>query len=155
MLRWFFSVRGRHHGGIRRYEKGGTGVRIVTLILMLALCGASFALEWWAFSFFAKNILVGILLLILAAAFVFGSAEFCTVYAVTAFRMFFWGTAEKLARKADAQGAEDRGEAEERTGEEKRARSHRGFDMFLFVLGLLLAVGVVIGAFVLGGLFFA
>ena len=141
MLRWFFSVKHRHHGGIRRYEKGGAGIRVVTLLLMLALCGASLALVWWACSFFAKSILVGILLLILAAAFVFGSAEFCTVYAVTAFRMFFWGTAEALAQKA-----EDPVASAEQAEEGDRPRSRRGFDMFLFVFGLLLAIGVVGGA---------
>ena len=100
-FRWIFSASQRHYHGIRRYEKGGTGIRIFTLFLMLAFSAAALALEWWSISLLAENFLVGLLAFIfLAVVFCLAAAEFSLVYALVAFRMFFWGVAERAAYRA-------------------------------------------------------
>lgn len=148
---WLFSVRRRHRAGIRRYEKGGAGMRVLTLFFMLLFCGIAIGLELWSFSAGKDNLLVGILVFILAAIFCIAAAEFCLVYAVTAIRMFLWGMADKAAyrerqrRLAEAAaaggvGAEDAEEA---------PKTHRAFDMLLFLLGLVLAGGIIVAFLVL------
>lgn len=145
-FRWLFSARRRHRAGIRRYEKGGAGVRVLTLFFMLLFCGIAIGLELWSFSAGKENLLVGILVFILAVIFCIAAAEFCLFYAVTAIRMFVWGVVDKAAYReqqhrlaeaaaAGGMGAEGAGEA---------PRTHRAFDMLLFLLGLVLAIGIVI-----------
>ena len=154
VLRWLFSVRRRHRFGVRRYEKGGMGVRIVTLVLMLVICGAALGLEAWGLSMFGENILIGILLLILAALFVIAGSEFCLVYAITAIRMYVRGKAEKAARRADAQQTPD-GEERQAPQDGAAPRAYSGFDLFLFFLGLLLAVGNIAAAILIGVTWFS
>lgn len=147
LMRWLFSVRHRHSAGIRRYERGGAGVRTVTLILMLVLCGAALGLEAFGLSMFGENLLAGILLLIAAAGFVIAASEFCLVYAVTAARMLMRAAAERAARRAEERQAAD-GEEPREDGE--APRTYRAFDLILLLLGLLLAVGVLVAAVVIG-----
>ena len=78
-FRWLFSARRRHRAGIRRYEKGGAGVRVLTLFFMLLFCGIAIGLELWSFSAGKENLLVGILVFILAVIFCIAAAEFCLI----------------------------------------------------------------------------
>lgn len=154
-FRWIFSVSQRHRRGIRRYEKGGAGVRIFTLILMLAFSAAALALEWWSISLLAENILVGVLaFVLLACTFCLGTVEFSFVYATVAFRMFFWGVAERAAYRAAKKRAKEQAAqaAQPDTAQalpadapaQEAPKTHRAFDMFLFLFGLALSVGIII-----------
>ena len=155
VLGWLLSASQRHYHGIRRYEKGGTGIRILTLFLMLAFSAAALALEWWSISLFEENFLVGLLAFIfLAVVFCLAAAEFSLVYALVAFRMFFWGVAERAAYRAAkkrakeqaAQAAQpDAAQALPADAPAQEApKTHRAFDMFLFLFGLALSVGIII-----------
>lgn len=161
-FRWIFSVSQRHRRGIRRYEKGGAGVRIFTLILMLILAGAALALEWWSISLFEENILVGVLaFVLLACTFCLGTIEFSFVYATVAFRMFFWGVAQRAAYRAAKQRSQaassgtnaaqtspaDTTETESLSADstvQEAPKTHRAFDMFLFLFGLILGIGIIV-----------
>lgn len=152
-FRWLFSVRSRHRAGIRRYEKGGAGVRVLTLFFMLLFCGIAIGLELWSFSAGKENLLVGILVFILAVIFCIAAAEFCLNYAITAIRMFVWGVVDKaayreqqrrLAEAAAAGGMGAEGAGAEGAGEAQPPKTHRAFDMLLFLLGLVLAIGIII-----------
>ena len=151
MLKWLFSVSARHHGGIRRYERGGGGVRALTAFLMLAFVAASLGLEWFSFSLLSEQFAVGILLFIVAICFVIATAEFCLVYAITGFRMFFWGVVVRLAdRKGKRRRRSQEAEEAEEEEEEAPTRSHCLSDMLIFLLGLVCSIGVVIAAVALG-----
>ena len=149
---WLFSASQRHYRGIRRYEKGGAGVRIFTLILMLGFSAAALALEWWSISLFAENFLVGLLAFIfLACIFCLAAAEFSFVYALVAFRMFFWGVAEKAAYRAAKKRAKEQAEQPaaaqpmpQDAPAQEPPKTHRAFDMFLFLFGLVLSIGILI-----------
>ena len=152
-FRWLFSVRRRHRAGIRRYEKGGAGVRVLTLFFMLLFCGIAIGLELWSFSAGKENLLVGILVFILAVIFCIAAAEFCLNYAITAIRRFVWGVVDKaayreqqrrLAEAAAAGGMGAEGAGAEGAGEAQPPKTHRAFDMLLFLLGLVLAIGIII-----------
>lgn len=152
VLGWLFSASQRHYHGIRRYEKGGTGIRIFTLFLMLAFSAAALALEWWSISLLAENFLVGLLAFIfLAVVFCLAAAEFSLVYALVAFRMFFWGVAERAAYRAAKKRAKEQA-AQPDTAQalpadapaQEAPKTHRAFDMFLFLFGLALSVGIII-----------
>ena len=154
-FRWIFSVSQRHRRGIRRYEKGGAGVRIFTLILMLVLAGAALALEWWSISLFEENILVGVLaFVLLACTFCLGTVEFSFVYATVAFRMFFWGVAQRAAYRAAKKRAKEQAAqaAQPDTAQalpadapaQEAPKTHRAFDMFLFLFGLILGIGIIV-----------
>ena len=139
MLRWFFSVRSRHHAGIRRYEKGGAGVRIFTLALVVVLAGAVLGVEYWGFSLLQDNFLVGLLALIfLSLPLLVGTVELGGVYAVTAIKMFIYGCAERASqREAQAQGDMLQPQRDE-------AKTHRALDMVVFVCCLVVAIGIVV-----------
>lgn len=154
-FRWIFSASQRHYHGIRRYEKGGTGIRILTLFLMLTFSAAALALEWWSISLFEENFLVGLLAFIfLAVVFCLAAAEFSLVYALVAFRMFFWGVAERAACRAAKKRAKEQAAqaAQPDTAQalpadastQEAPKTHRAFDMFLFLFGLALSVGIII-----------
>ena len=147
-FRWLFSAGRRHRAGIRRYEKGGAGVRVLTLFFMLLFCGIAIGLELWSFSAGKENLLVGILVFILAVTFCIAAAEFCLIYAVTAIRMFVWGVVDKAAYREQqrrlAEAAAAGGMGAEGAGEAQPPKTHRAFDMLLFLLGLVLAIGIII-----------
>ena len=99
----------------------------------------------------AENFLVGLLAFIfLAVVFCLAAAEFSLVYALVAFRMFFWGVAERAAKKrAKEQAAQaaqpDTAQALPADAPAQEApKTHRAFDMFLFLFGLALSVGIII-----------
>ncbi len=152
LLKWFFSVRQRHRGGIRRYEKGGAGVRIFTLILLFVFAGGTLALEWWGFSLAEKSFLVSLLVIILLSIpFLWATVEFGGVYAVTAMRMFVWGVADRAARRAeqrDVQYVQYEGQIYPVQGAQPPAgqapKTHRALDMVVFLLCLAVAVGILI-----------
>lgn len=162
VLGWLLSASQRHYHGIRRYEKGGTGIRILTLFLMLAFSAAALALEWWSISLLAENFLVGLLAFIfLAVVFCLAAAEFSLVYALVAFRMFFWGVAERAAYRAAKKRSQaassgtnaaqtspaDTTEAELLSAGstvQEAPKTHRAFDMFLFLFGLVLGIGIIV-----------
>ena len=147
-FRWLFSAGRRHRAGIRRYEKGGAGVRVLTLFFMLLFCGIAIGLELWSFSAGKENLLVGILVFILAVIFCIAAAEFCLIYAITAIRMFVWGVVDKAAYREQqrrlAEAAAAGGMGAEGAGEVQPPKTHRAFDMLLFLLGLVLAIGIII-----------
>lgn len=152
VLGWLLSASQRHYHGIRRYEKGGTGIRILTLFLMLAFSAAALALEWWSISLLAENFLVGLLAFIfLAVVFCLAAAEFSLVYALVAFRMFFWGVAERAAYRAAKKRAKEQAAQPDAAQAlpadapaQEAPKTHRAFDMFLFLFGLVLGIGIIV-----------
>ncbi len=135
-FRWFFSVKTRHRAGIRRYEKGGAGMRIVTIVVILAAVGAALGLEIWAGSVFENSVIGGIAVFILAIVFAIAAMELGLVYAVVAIRMFLWGVVSRAAaREAEQNGTEP-------AAEDKK--THRALDMVVFLIGLAVALGTII-----------
>ena len=54
-LGWLFSVGSRHYRDMRRYERGGVGARIFSIIISLLFIAASLGLEYW----FLSSIITG------------------------------------------------------------------------------------------------
>lgn len=154
------SIPGRHWRGMRRYENGGAGVRIFTLILMIAFAALAIWMVYITKYSFQNNFIVGILVAILTIGIGAGAIEFCGVYSFVGFKMAIVGTIYKIADSIDKKKkkkAIESGQitpsaptAEElaKENEIKKSHKYKVFDFFIGVLGLVLAVGTVIGMIV-------
>ena len=157
-LSWLFGVSRRHHAGIRRYEKGGAGVRIFTAVLSLLLAAAVLGLEYWLLSSLAdENSLGGGLTKLVALIFIgilfvaifFGSLEFFAIYCVTAFRMAICGAALSSAkRKQTADQPIENAEAEPSATPFEQGK-YKAADVVVGILQILLIAGVIVGVIVI------
>ena len=126
-FRWLFSVKVRHRSGITRYERGGAGVRMLTVAVLLLFAGAAIGLEIWSFSLLSAGNMLCILTFILAAGLVIASEEYAVVYSFAGFKMF-------------ARGVIDRNTAAP-SGERARC----GGDLFVGIFCLLAAIALPVG----------
>ena len=83
--------------------------------------------------------------------FCLAAAEFSLVYALVAFRMFFWGVAERAAYRAAKKRAKEQAAQPDAAQAlpadapaQEAPKTHRAFDMFLFLFGLVLSIGIII-----------
>ena len=65
-LSMLFSLERRHRFGVRAFQKGGVGIRLVTLLMYAVFFGGTLGLEYWAISVMLSGEAVGVLLFILA-----------------------------------------------------------------------------------------
>lgn len=154
-LAWVFSVSQRHYREIRRYEKGGTGIRVFTIVFSLVLIAACLGLEYWFFSYLYDGgtsdglgklaALLGIGILFVAVAVY--TVEYFGVFSFTAFRMAIWGMAfsaakrkEILERKKLADTYEEQPETGVETGRYKAFDIVIGILLLLFVIALIVAI---------------
>ncbi|MGN0818244.1 MAG: hypothetical protein ACI4L9_04670 [Candidatus Coproplasma sp.] len=142
VLKWFFNVKSRHRGGIRRYENGKTGARIFTIIEMLILVGATVAVELWCLNLYGKNIIAGIACTLLLIAVAEAAIETCGVYCFVGFKMAAVGAVFTVANKIDERNSEP-GDSE------NKIKTYKAFDVFIGILSLLLALGTIAAIFVI------
>lgn len=154
-LLWLFDASRRHYGGIRRYEKGGTGVRILTLILSLLFLGVTLGLEYWLLSSLHNNsafgggvgkVVVLFFIGLLFVAFAVATLEFCAVYAFTAFRMAAWGMALTVAKRRQIL-ARKKGESTEPEVQADPAKEekYKVFDIIQGVLQIVFILALIGG----------
>ena len=154
-LGWLFSISSRHYRDIRRYENGGMGARIFSIIISLLFIGAALGVEYLFITsiltagslgggvakFFAL-ILIGALMV----GFITTAFEFCGVYAFTAFKMAILGivyNAEK--RKAVVEKNQKKVENLEAELEVTPSLKYKKFDIFNGILQIMLAIGLLVG----------
>lgn len=135
ILSWFFNVKSRHRAGIRRYKTGKVGVRIFTLIGMLLLVGATVAVELWCIYLYGINFLAGLACTLLLIAVAEATVETCGVYCVVGFKMAAVGAVFTVADKIDERNSKPDGG--------NKIKTYKAFDVFIGVLGLLLALGTI------------
>lgn len=141
---WLFHINVRHGGDLRRYEKGKTGTRIFVIVLLLALVAGTLGAEYWCIGLFRgkDTFLSGLAVLLLLVIPLAGvSLDYCVFYAQTGLIMFVRGTVVSLALKAESRKAQGSGEASPQNGAE---RTHRGLDLLIGILGILLALGLAV-----------
>ena len=153
-LGWLFSISSRHYRDIRRYEKGGMGARIFSIIISLLFIGAALGVEYlFITSIFTAGSLGGgiakffalILIGILMVGLITAALEFCVVYAFTAFKMAILGmvySAEK--RKAVVEKNQKKIENEAEL-EVTPSLKYKKFDIFNGILQIMLAIGLLVG----------
>ncbi len=154
-LSWLFGASRRHYAGIRRYEKGGAGIRVVTVVVSLLFIAVALGLEYWLFSSLSnENSLggggqrlfalfgIGILFVATAAA----TLEYCAVYCVTAFRMAAWGVALSLAKRKEIAEKKhiENAEAEWNATPLEQGR-FKGADIFIGILQIVFIAGLLAG----------
>lgn len=143
-LTWLFRINVRHGGDLRRYEKGKTGTRIFVIVLLFALVAATLGAEYWCIGLFRgkDTFLSGLVVLLLLVIPLAGaSLDYCVFYAQTGLIMFVRGTVVSLALKAERRKAGESGEVSPQNGAEK---GHKGLDLLIGILGILLAVGLAV-----------
>lgn len=154
---WLLNAGARHHFGIRRYEKGGMGIRIITILVALLFIGASLGLEYWLFTSLQDReafggggakivilILIGILFVATAGA----TIEYCAIFSLTAFRMAIYGVACSRAKRkqlAEAQAAAESAGA----GDPVDTGKYKGFDIFHGFLQIAFIIGLIGGVIAL------
>ncbi len=154
---WLFSIPSRHYRDMRRYEKGGVGARIFSIIISLLFIGAALGIEYWFFSSIMTGGSLGggiakvFALLLIGCLFVatfLAALEYCGVYAFTAFAMATLGlvySAEK--RKAMLQKNQKKIENLEAELERTPSLKYKKLDIFIGIFQILLAVGLIAGVF--------
>lgn len=168
---WLFDVSNRHQGEMRRYEKGGLGTRITSLIILIALVTITLLIEYWCINLFKSSFVLGFVVLLLLIAAVPTTIEFCGVYSFIGFRMATRGYLIKLADNLDKEIAKKRdadkqivaevtvengttsvelhNENIETDKEIKKLYKYRGFDIFVGIFSLALAFGLIAGVIIL------
>ena len=132
-LGWLFSLERRHRFGVRAYERGGAGIRLLTLLMYVVLFGGTLGLEYWAISTMLSGQISGVLVLILAIIVGLAAVEYCLSYSFVGFRMFFKGCVGRLAYRANvAEGVPD-----------EKPVTHRALDMVVAVAGIIFALAVI------------
>ena len=154
-LSWLFSVPSRHYRDMRRYEKGGVGARIFSIIISLIFIGITLGVEYWFFSslmtagslgggiakFFALLFIGCLFVAALIAAF-----EYCAVYAFTAFAMAIMGVVYKAEkRKAVLDKNQKKIENLEAELAITPSLKYKKLDIFVGIFQILLAVGLIVG----------
>lgn len=150
-LKWIFNFKDRHHKDIIRYEKNKLAGRIFILVLLFLMVGATLGLDYWFLNCLNQNILYAILvLLFLLIPVGLTSLEFLGVYAFIGFRMFFLGTAEKIAIKIDEKIA-SKSQVEDNTqakispiNTQSPQNKYKYFDLFVGILSILLIIGLIL-----------
>ena len=152
---WLFSVRSRHYRDTRRYENGGVGARIFSIIISLFFIGIALGAEYWFLSslmtegslgggiakFFAL-ILIGCLFV---AAFI-AALEYCGVYAFTAFAMAITGIVYKAEkRKAVLEKSKIKTVNLETELEKTPDLKYRKLDIFTGIFQIISAIGLIAG----------
>ena len=98
-----FDITSRHHGDVRRYERGGIIQRIFTVILVTALAVLSLWLEDWSFSIFnikhLENFAGGLFALLLFFCVLIATLDFCLLYAYIGISRAISGSLSKIIDK--------------------------------------------------------
>lgn len=132
-LSWLFSLERRHRFGVRAFGKGGTGIRLFTILMYVVLFGGTLGLEYWAINMMNSGEFSGVLILILAILVGLAAVEYCSSYSFVGFRMFFTGCVSRLAHDRNAaDGVPD-----------EKPATHRALDMVVAVLGIIFALAVI------------
>ena len=132
-LSMLFSLERRHRFGVRAFQKGGVGIRLVTLLMYAVFFGGTLGLEYWAISVMLSGEAVGVLLFILALLVGLAALEFCASYSYVGFRMFFSGCVGKLAYNLNSlDGVQD-----------EQPKTRRAVDMVVGVFGAIAALAVI------------
>ncbi len=155
-LGWLFSISSRHYRDIRRYEKGGIGARIFSIILSMLFIGASLGLEYWFLSSLMTGGSLGggitkvVALIFIGIFFVatfIAALEYCGVYAFTAFAMAIMGVVYKAEkRKALLEKNQKKIENLEAELETTPSLKYKKLDIFVGIFQILLAIGLFAGA---------
>lgn len=160
-LNWLFNINRRHAWDIRNYEKGKLGTKILAIVLLFLLVGATLGIEYWGITLLKED-LRGLLVIILLLIPIAGTTlEFCGLYSYLGFKMFLWGTVESIAKKIDKKREQKKiesgemaeevsSEAQEVLFEQKKSeKSHKWIDLFVGILGIVLTIVEVVMIIVL------
>ena len=164
-LGWLFNASSRHRLGIRMYEKGKVGIRLITLLVSLAIVAVAFLIEYWFFSSLmtkdsfgggSDKVLtllgIGILMVVLFLA----ALEYCAIYGLTAFKMAIYGTALTLAKRAEIKKAKKKAKEEgveyvpdENIQKMESEKTYKALDIIIGIFEIILVIGIIIGFFIL------
>lgn len=150
-LSWLLNVSMRHRRGAIRYARGGVGRRVFIIIVLLCFVGVSLGLEYFCIETFKDNALYGVVIGIFAVAFVISCIEMCSVYCYFGFRCAVAGSLDSIIEKNNKKRMAKNKNVEEINSsiEEPEKKSTKGLDIFIGFLGLILALGTAVVAFLL------
>ncbi len=157
-IAWILSVTSRHASDIYRYEKGGKGVRVLIIVLSLLFVGLTVAAEILTINLFITMhdsdldhpfiAFFGALLLFIALF--AATVDYCGCFSYVGFKMALRGGVLTAARRADIRRKKQRGEEITTADTTPDAlETYRGLDIFVGIIELILAVGLIIAAMVL------
>ena len=154
-ISWLFNVSGRHYADIRRYEKGGVGARIFSIVFSALLVAASLLIEYWFINslttegslgggitkFFA---LIAIAILFIATA--ESALEFCGIYAFTAFRMATLGFVYSVEKRKAILERKNKNASSAETDVQPVAEiKYKEFDIINGILQIIFALCLIAG----------
>lgn len=162
-FKWIIDATNRHSGDIKRYEKAKIGYRIFVIFLMIALVGLALGVQYWCANLFKNDdVFLGFLAVIfLGCTTSLIAIEYCGIYSYIAFKMFFLGTLESIIKKVEDKktkkyqlkqdndskenSTKDEELAKTNSSEKNSGKAHKWIDLFIGILGVVLAIGTLIG----------
>ena len=154
-ISWLFNVSGRHYADIRRYEKGGAGARIFSIVFSALLVGASLLIEYWFINSLTTDGSLGggiakfFALIAIAVVFIAtaeSALEFCGIYAFTAFRMATSGFVYSAQKRKAILGRKNKDASLAETEVQPVAEiKYKKFDIINGILQIVFALCLIAG----------
>lgn len=141
-LMWILNIFRRHYKDAIRYNRGGVANRIIVMIVLSVLVVGSLALEYYCLSLIKENIAYGFLIAILAIILLLATIELCLVYCFFGFSFAATGSLESILMKNQKKRNQQPSYYQEST-----KRPPKLLDVLVGFFGVALAIGTVIGAF--------
>ncbi len=154
LISWLFSATRRHFREVNKYERGGKGRRIFTILLTLLLVGASAGLQYW-FCYTLASIssetpvenagIISIISGILAVAVTAYTLDFSATFSYVGFKTAILGYAISASlRKSKEKKSDDSSETQDGVENEPTFSKHKGLDILVGILELIFAVAVIV-----------
>lgn len=145
---FLFGFKNKRDNRLYKYEEGGLGGKITTLVLTTAFCVLSIFCELWAFKLFGYNFFYGLLAAFLTVALISVSVQTAAINASVGISAAAHKTAFKALDKT-LQHIENPTIVANVGAEEPKKKTSRKFDIFFGVMSAILAAATVIVAIVL------
>ncbi len=152
MIKTFFKLMfssGFRQVWAKRYESYGAFRKILILLLITVLTGGAIACEFWSFSLYSSNAVLGVITSILFIAIAVVAFQFSLLYSTYALRMAVRGTVsislfgkKKAKVEETEQSSQENPDAKAEPVKEKK--NTKVLDYLIGILGFVYAVGMVI-----------
>ena len=158
-IKWLFGFKNKYQKQDLAYSRNGIAVRLFTILFLAIMSAGALAMEYYSIYLYDYNIAVGILGTVVVISLIPTVAQYNIMYTVIGFRHALLNTiddavSKKIEKDLVKQQMQDinsgeRVQPEIFIGENrpKGKKAYKWIDLLVAIFGLLLAVGVIVGAF--------
>ena len=152
VINWLFSIGSKYRRNAIKYESKNTKGRIGTIFLLFTLVALLVGTEYLCFHAFSKNVIVGLLLVVILISSMVKIAEECFVYGVIGFKSAIKGTLrtiiDKISKNDDSEAEKVLTESNNLSGVIP-SKKHKLLDFFVGVIGIICGLAAIALPFVI------